>query len=99
MKGIGLQLIQDGAGVDLAVSGGALQVGGVLEQNQYMLLNCRKGEIREHPLVGVGLGDAVNDTDFAYWERQINQALEEDGQQVERLRLRADGLELKAKYK
>lgn len=100
MKGTGIQLEQRADGsVDLAVGGGAIGVGGVTEQNQWLLLSCRKGEIREYPLVGVGIGDMANDHDWDGWKREISLALEADGQRVELLELNANRLKLTAKYK
>ena len=95
-----LRLIQDTNGaVDLELSGGHLAVGEVLEQNQYLLLITHKGEWKEHPLVGVGIGDLVNDNDLAGWKREIAEALEQDGQVIEKLELTTDKLTLIARYR
>lgn len=95
-----IRLIQDANGaVDLELSGGHLAVGDVLDQNQYLLLITHKGEWKEYPLVGVGIGDLVNDSDLAGWKRDIAEALEQDGQVIERLELTTDKLNIIAKYK
>ena len=75
-----------------------LVVGDVLYQNQAMLLIAHKGDYKENPLVGVGLPDIVNDSDFAYWRREITQQFETDGQRISRLQLDERGLILEAKY-
>ena len=97
---IGLRLIQnDSDTVDLEVSSGHLAVGDVTEQNQYLLLTTHRGEWKEHPLVGVGISDIVNDHDLEGWKREIAAALEDDGQTIEQLELTTDKLNIKASYR
>ena len=71
----------------------------VTEQNQYLLLKTHAGEWKEFPLVGVGIDDLVNDHDLERWERTISEALEQDGQIIEKLELTTDKLNIIAKYK
>jgi hypothetical protein len=105
MKNVGVQL---DSGYDLSIivkkdglgkilSG--LVVGDVTYQNQAMILQAQKGEIKENPLVGVGLGDACNDEDFRLWKREITEQLENDGQQIETLIFNEKKFVLEAKYK
>ena len=96
----GLRLIQDGNGqVDLELAGGGMAVGEVTEQNQYLLLKTHAGEWKESPLVGVGIDDVVNDHDLERWERAISEALEGDGQMIEKLELTTERLTIIARYK
>jgi hypothetical protein len=104
MKNTGIQLESD---YDLAVkvrrdAGGrivsGLVVGEVTYQNQALLLMAHKGELKEKPLVGAGIGDVVNDHDFSLWKREIIEQIEGDGQRIERLKLDENGLELEARY-
>lgn len=95
-----LRLIQDESGsVDLELAGGTMAVGEVLEQNQYLLLITQQGEWKEFPLVGVGIGDIVNDNDLPKWKRAISEALEQDGQTIEKLELTTEKLNIKANYR
>ena len=95
-----LRLIQDESGSpDLELTGGAMTVGEVTEQNQYLLLITHQGEWKEFPLVGVGIGDLVNDSDLMKWKRAIGEALEQDGQTIETLELTTDRLTIKASYR
>lgn len=95
-----LRLIQDESGaVDLELADGGMAVGDVTEQNQYLLLTTHAGEWKEYPLVGVGIGDMVNDHDLAGWKRAIAEALEADGQMIEQLELTTEKLTIKARYK
>jgi hypothetical protein len=59
---------------------------------------AQKGEFKEHPLVGVGLGDIINDDNAMYWESQIAEQLTSDGQRITRLSLDEKGLVLEASY-
>jgi hypothetical protein len=77
----------------LIVSG--LCVGNTLEQRQALLLLCQKGEVKEDPLLGVGIGDIVNDHDFRLWKREIIDQFERDGQRIERLVITPEGLEVR----
>ncbi len=95
-----LRLTQDNSGrVDIELHGGSMAVDEVTEQNQYLLLKTHAGEWKEFPLVGVGIDDLVNDHDLERWERTISEALEQDGQVIEKLELTTDKLNIIAKYK
>jgi len=77
---------------------GGLVVGDVLYQNQAMLLQAHKGEYKENPLIGIGLGDIVNDNDFDAWKGKIIEQIEADGQRISKFELNEKGLTLEAKY-
>ena len=95
-----LRLIRDESGsVDLELAGGTMAVGEVLEQNQYLLLITHQGEWKEFPLVGVGICDIVNDNDLPKWKRAIGEAMEQDGQIIEKLELTTEKLNLKTSYR
>lgn len=67
-------------------------------QNQAFLLVAHKGEFKEHPTIGVGMADMLNDHDFAYWRRLITYEFERDGQTIDRLELNDKGLTIEAHY-
>lgn len=73
-------------------------VGDVTHQNQAVILCARKGEIKEFPTVGVGLGDACVDDDFGLWRREVAEQIERDGQRIETLIFNEREFILKAKY-
>ena len=93
---IGLQLNSD---YDLLIENGTLTLGETTPQNQAVILDAHKGEIKEYPLLGVGLSDIVNDHDFNAWKREITEQLELDGQRIEKLELSESVLTLTAVYK
>ena len=68
-------------------------------QNQTLILVANKGDFKEHPLLGVGISGIVNDNDYGFWERQITEQLEADGQQIDKLEITSKGLTLEAEYK
>ncbi|MGM9783138.1 MAG: hypothetical protein ACI3ZV_06585 [Paludibacteraceae bacterium] len=108
MTGIALTIDDKGTGYDLKInirrdSAGKITQGMVLEettpQNQTLILVANPGEFKEHPAWGVGLGNIVNDHDFASWRRKIREQIEADGQRITKLELTEKGLTLDAKYK
>lgn len=87
MKGI--RLIQDDDGtVDLEVADGGMAVGETQSQEAALVLMTQKGEWKEHPLVGVGLADAVGDEDTRYWKREITE-------QMARIGIKIKGVSIK----
>ena len=84
---------------DLMVRNGTLVIGDVTYQNQATILKAHKGEIKEHPHIGVGIDDIANDHEFDRWKRLITEELEKDGQVISKLKITSTGIELEAKYK
>lgn len=54
----------------------------VLAQNQALILQLKKGELKDDVSVGVGISDMLLDEDVQAWRREIREQLEMDGQQV-----------------
>ena len=75
-----------------------LRVGEVLRQNQALILTLHKGELKERPLVGVGLSDMLLDNDPMYWRSSIMEQLEMDGQRVESVEVTTHGEKIAADY-
>ena len=75
-----------------------LRVGEVLRQNQALILTLHKGELKERPLVGVGLSDMLLDNDPMYWRSSIMEQLEMDGQRVESVEVTTHGVKIAADY-
>ncbi|HPH61998.1 MAG TPA: hypothetical protein PLN63_00020 [Paludibacteraceae bacterium] len=70
---------------DLAVSSGELVVGNTTYQNEYIILKSQRGEIKEYPLMGVGIDDIVNDHDEAGWKMKIKEHLAMDDIKVAKI--------------
>ena len=75
-----------------------LSVGSTLYQNQYIILKAQKGELKEYPLLGVGIDDMVDDEDMTSWQKRIREELAKDGMKVSSLVIDNTGLDLKADY-
>lgn len=58
-------------------------VGDVTVQNQQTILLAEKGEIKEHPTLGVGVTSFLDDDDPSELLREIRLNLTKDGQKVE----------------
>ncbi len=98
---IGMQLTwgnEDGNYLEPVIDKGTLALGDTLRQNQALLLLLHKGELKERPAVGVGIGDMLLDNDPLYWRTQIKEQLQMDGQRVERVKLNRNGIEIDATY-
>ena len=105
MKGKGIILNEEGdLSVDpvrdeygLIVSG--VQIGNAAYQNQFVILSAYKGELKEYPVLGVGLRDIVNDNDIAGWTSEIRLQLQKDGFTVRSVGFdRNMNLEIEAEY-
>lgn len=75
-----------------------LAVGDVLRQNQALILTLHKGELKERPMVGVGLSDMLLDNDPMYWRSSIRDQLELDGQTVGSVEITINGVKIDAEY-
>jgi len=103
-KNIGIQLNSD-YDLDINVRRDAngkiisgLTVGDVTYQNQAMILKAQKGEFKEHPTVGVGIEDIINDSNVRAWKKEITEQIEADGQRIETLIITEKEFILDAKY-
>lgn len=85
---------------DLKIENGHIAIGETLPQNEFLLLVMNKGELKEDPLVGVGISDMINDNDILGWKRKIRDGLKVDGMKVEQISISSDGRikKLEAKY-
>lgn len=75
-----------------------LTLGEITPQNQAIIIQCHKGEIKENPALGVGISDMTLDHDPLYWRSRIREALELDGQSVEEVKITTHGISIKANY-
>lgn len=83
---------------DLRIVDGRISLAETTPQNQTLILVAHKGEFKEHPMLGVGIEDMLNDHNFDTWKREITHQLEADGQRVNKLSITSKGIELDAEY-
>ena len=86
--------VRDSAG--LITSG--LVLGDVTFQNQKILINAVKGEIKEDPMVGVGASNYVESNDKEGFAREIRSQLTRDGQKVKSILVKIPNVRLEAGY-
>lgn len=75
-----------------------LTLGDTLNQNQAIILAMHQGELKERPMLGVGISDMLLDNDPIYWRTRIKEHLEMDGEKVESVKITRTGIQIKAKY-
>lgn len=73
-------------------------VADILHQNQAIILTTRKGELKENPSVGVGLGDMLLEHDLMAIRSEIRQQLELDGQKVTSVVVSSSNVTIEATY-
>ncbi len=86
------------SGGDVLVMGCDLAIGDTIGQNMSMMLNMEKGELKEFPTLGAGIGAMVADEDRAYWQREIRETLKSDGMNVQSVTWVKNKLYIKAQY-
>lgn len=87
-------------GVDIMFSGRDFAIGDSTRQNQYLILAANKGEFKENPFIGAGVGDMVGDEgSAAYWKHRIGEELKRDGMTVEKIEIQGETIKINAEYK
>lgn len=82
----------------LTIGKDGLTLGEITQQNQAIILQCHKGEIKENPAIGVGISDMLLDHDPLFWRTRIREALEINGQTVDEVRINTQSITIKASY-
>ena len=75
-----------------------LTLGDTLAQNQAIIMEMHPGELKERPMVGVGISDMLLDNDPLFWRTKIKEQLEMDGQKVGGVKIMRDGIQIEATY-
>lgn len=75
-----------------------LTLGDTLNQNQAIILAMHQGELKERPMMGVGISDMLLDNDPIYWRTTIKEQLEMDGEKVGSVKITRTGIQIEAKY-
>lgn len=103
MAGIGIQLIDYDLTADVIYDSNrqitqGLVVGDITPQNQAIILQCHKGEIKENPALGVGIDGMILEHDALAWRTRIREQLELDGQKVNSITITTTSIDIDAKY-
>lgn len=91
---IDIRVVKDSSG---KISSGWV-LGDVLPQNQALILQLKKGELKDDVSVGVGISDMLLDDDVQAWKREIREQLEMDGQQVNSITIAQGRLVIDSNY-
>lgn len=75
-----------------------LVVGDILYQNQALILAFRKGDLKADVSVGVGIDRMLLDNERLTWQREIQEQLEMDGQQVASVEITDREIKINARY-
>lgn len=75
-----------------------LNIGDTTAQNQALILYAQPGEIKEQPIIGVGITSMCLDHDSLAWRSKIREQLELDGQKVDQVKITKTGIIIDAKY-
>ncbi|MCQ2359948.1 MAG: hypothetical protein MJ009_00505 [Paludibacteraceae bacterium] len=106
MTGLQFTRSDDGTGydflLDIKTEGGKITqgicLGETTPQNQAFILIAQKGDFKEHPTVGVGINDMAKDNNLSLWRRAIIDALVEDGQRVNSVKVTETSIHIDAEY-
>lgn len=82
-----IDVVRDADGLILS----GLKIGDVTAQNQRIIILAEKGEIKEAPLLGVGLNSFLDHDEPSELLREIRINLREDGQKVNKLGFNVEG--------
>ena len=77
---------------------GGLVIGDILRQNQALILQFHKGELKSDPSVGVGISDILLDHNLRIWKKEIREQMELDGQKVGSVEITSSGLVIDSRY-
>lgn len=82
----------------MLIKNGDFVMGDATQQHQRRLLMAQKGEYKQHPLVGVGLRNFIDDESPDNLKREIRMQFVRDGMAVKVLQVTPSGLNIDAVY-
>ena len=84
---------------DILVGKNGVSIGDTSQQNQYLILVSHPGEWKENPLLGVGIGDYVNDNETDFIRHSIYENFRMDGIEIEKMTVNPGDIKIAAQYK
>lgn len=82
----------------MLIKNGDFVMGDATQQHQRRLLMAQKGEYKQHPLVGVGLRNYIDDENPDDLKREIRMQFVQDGMGVRVIQVTPTGLNIDAVY-
>jgi hypothetical protein len=83
---------------DLLLDGEEPMVGDTTVQNQNLLLQFNKGDLKLYPLVGVGVHDFIEDDTTANLAREVRQQFRAEGLTINKIKINGSQIEIDARY-
>lgn len=83
---------------NLLIQNKTLAIGDTLFQNQKLIIGAHKGEIKENPLLGVGITNFIDDEEPSELLREVRINLRMDGQKVKKSLFENGKLIIESKY-
>lgn len=84
---------------DILVGKNGIAIGDTSQQNQYLILASHPGEWKENPLLGVGIGDYVNDNETDDIKHTIRENFKTDGIIISKMTVKPGDVRITAEYK
>ena len=82
---------------DLMFADGDLVCGESTAQHQQLLLMINKGELKQHPLTGIGAESYLLDDDYLKLKHEIEAQFERDGMTIKQIQIN-DKIQINAEY-
>lgn len=100
---LGIQLINNDIDINVVKDSSGKIISGLvlndtLSQNQALILQLHKGELKDDVSVGVGIADMLLDNDVLAWRSEIREQMEMDGQTVDSVVITNDSIIINSKY-
>lgn len=84
---------------DIVLEDGDMAIGDTLGQNMQLIVASPKGDWKQHPDVGAGAYEMVNEEDSVAWKNELHEQLRGDGMEVGQMRMNDNRLVITAKYR
>lgn len=84
---------------DIALTEGDLAIGDTLGQNMQLIVASPKGDWKQHPDVGAGAYEMVNEEEPVAWKNEICEQLRRDGMEVGQITMNDGRMAIRAKYR
>lgn len=84
--------------LDLSFKNGDIATGDATNQHQQLLLLFKQGELKQFPLVGVGIESFLLDDDILNLKHEIEAQFEADGMKVNDVQTNGSSIKIDASY-
>lgn len=93
---VGIALDND---FDIRIANGGFTLEETTNQDIAIILTVNPGELKEYPMIGVGIDGITNDDDLSLWRSSIRENLKKSGLEIDQVNVTFDNLEIEAHYR